>query len=1043
MSNKMLIDASHPEETRVVVLRGNRIDEFDFESASKKPLRGNIYLAKVTRVEPSLQAAFVEYGGNRHGFLAFSEIHPDYYQIPVADRQALLEDEQRQHSEDEDEEPRQRKGRKRRSRNGRERRSRNGDSVSGDAPALSTDSGDGVASAADDVKPEEFTTNSSDINEMTSAPASEQSGDEQSVPNVETEASQGDAPEAVVVAEQAPHQPVVDETPQEEVVEVQAAISDEAPAPSEPVDARAVSSDDAAQAEHDNDDDTPRKTDKSDDDEDSEDSSDDEDEDDEEDDEDDDEDSEEESEDDHVEQIGGDDVEEMPVRATRSRRQYKIQEVIRRRQVLLVQVVKEERGNKGAALTTYLSLAGRYSVLMPNTARGGGISRKITDGEDRRRMKEIAQALDVPEGMGVILRTAGASRSKQEVRRDFEHLLRMWESVRELTLQSTAPTLVYEEGSLIKRTVRDLYSEEIDDIVVAGDQGFKEARDYMRMLMPTHARKIQHWREDQPLFARMGVEAQLDAMFSAQVTLKSGGYIVINQTEALVAIDVNSGRSTREHNIEDTALRTNLEASDEVARQLRLRDLAGLIVVDYIDMEENKNNRAVERRLKEALKNDRARIQVGRISHFGLLEMSRQRMRTGVLEGSSIVCPHCSGAGTVRSTASLSLHILRVIEDTLVRNAQYNLNVRTRSVVALYMLNQKRAHLREIEERFGVTLVISADDTLQGSVYHVLERGDLASPPAAPPRLGLIQVDSLALPEIEEEEIEPEIELESEVESEADADEDEDGEEDRAGDTQGDNGRKRKRRRRRRGREREPSGIDADAPQPSDDSLAALVPIDGSFPIASATVGDGEVDEFEAEQEGDATLAEANVEGERNGRRKRRSRRGGRRGERPEQEEQAAEPGGRSALGSWVRTADSSDPEFDARPEAADLTSTAPMESPAAPEAPVATGFASEQSSELASNADQATAPSQPVTEELTPPVAPPEPAPEAVAAPTYAPPAPEPELAQVEPSPVETARIEPVKVEPVKVEPLPEAPAPSEKKGGWWQRAKSQLTGG
>ncbi len=360
------------------------------------------------------------------------------------------------------------------------------------------------------------------------------------------------------------------------------------------------------------------------------------DDDDDHDDEDDDEDDEdEESEDDHVEQIGGDDVEELPVRQVRSRRQYKIQEVIRRRQVLLVQVVKEERGNKGAALTTYLSLAGRYSVLMPNTARGGGISRKITDSDDRRRMKEIAQDLDVPEGMGVILRTAGASRSKQEVRRDFEHLLRMWESVRELTLQSTAPTLVYEEGSLIKRTVRDLYSEEIDEIVVAGDQGYKEARDYMRMLMPSHARKIQHWRETQPLFARMGVEAQLDAMFSAQVTLKSGGYIVINQTEALVAIDVNSGRSTREHNIEDTALRTNLEASDEVARQLRLRDLAGLIVVDFIDMEENRNNRAVERRLKEALKNDRARIQVGRISHFGLLEMSRQRMRTGVLEGSA------------------------------------------------------------------------------------------------------------------------------------------------------------------------------------------------------------------------------------------------------------------------------------------------------------------------------------------------------------------------------------------------------------------------
>ena len=429
----------------------------------------------------------------------------------------------------------------------------------------------------------------------------------------------------------------------------------------------------------------------------------------------------------------------------------------------------------------------------------------------------------------------------------------------------------------------------------------------------------------------------------------------------------NSGRATREHHIEDTALRTNLEASDEVARQLRLRDLAGLIVVDYIDMEENKNNRAVERRLKEALKNDRARIQVGRISHFGLLEMSRQRMRTGVLEGSSIVCPHCSGAGTVRSTASLSLHILRVIEDTLVRNAQYNLNVRTRSVVALYMLNQKRAHLREIEVRFGVTLVITADATLQGSVYHVLERGDLASPPAAPPRMGLIQVDTLALPEIDEEDIDTELEADSDSAAEADNDEDEDGEEDRAADAQGENGRKRKRRRRRRGRDREPSGIDADAPQPSDDSLAALVRTDGSFPIANSTVGDGEVDEFEAEQEGDATLAEAHVEGERNGRRKRRSRRGGRRGDRPEQDE-TAQPG-RSAQGSWVRTADSSDPQFDARPEPVDLTGyTAPMVSPAAP---VATGFPHEPRAEVASIADNAPASSQPATESFAPPVTP------------------------------------------------------------------------
>src|SRR5208282_2889451 len=395
-----------------------------------------------------------------------------------------------------------------------------------------------------------------------------------------------------------------------------------------------------------------------------------------------------------VEQVGGDALEEVPRRAPRLRRQYKIQEVIKRRQVLLVQVVKEERGNKGAALTTYLSLAGRYSVLMPNTARGGGISRKITDAVDRKRLKEIAQELEVPEGMGVILRTAGAARTKPEVKRDFEYLMRMWETVRALTLSSSAPALVYEEGSLIKRAIRDLYNKDIDDVIVAGEAGYREARDFMRLLMPSHVRNVQFYSEPQPVFAKWGAESQLDALFHNQVTLKSGGYLVINQTEALVAIDVNSGRSTREHNIEDTALRTNLEAADEVARQLRLRDLAGLIVIDFIDMEESRNNRAVERRIKEALKDDRARIQVGRISHFGLLEMSRQRIRTGVLEGSSVICPHCNGAGTVRSTASVAVHVMRVLEDALIKSASHNVILRTRTEIALYILNQKRSLLR-------------------------------------------------------------------------------------------------------------------------------------------------------------------------------------------------------------------------------------------------------------------------------------------------------------------------------------------------------------
>ncbi len=571
MANKMLIDAAHPEETRVVVVRGSRVEEFDFEAANKKQLRGNIYLAKVTRVEPSLQAAFVDYGGNRHGFLAFSEIHPDYYQIPVADRQALLEEE-----------------------------FESGDPDHGDEPASERDTAD--QPNADDKK-------------------------------------------GAKKAEQ-----------------------------------------DAA-AENDDDDGTETEI------------------------------------DDDVESVGAEDaLEEVPERRRVSKRRYKIQEVIKRRQVLLVQVVKEERGNKGAALTTYLSLAGRYSVLMPNTARGGGISRKITNPADRKRLKEVAQDLDVADGMGVILRTAGASRTKSEVKRDFEYLLRLWESVRDLTLDSTAPMLVYEEGSLIKRSIRDLYNRDIAQVLVAGEDGYREAKDFMRMLMPSHAKNVQPYRDSTPVFTRNGVESQLDAMFSPQVTLRSGGYIVINQTEALVAIDVNSGKATREHSIEDTALQTNLEAADEIARQLRLRDLAGLIVIDFIDMEEKRNNKSVERRLKDCLKSDRARIQVGRISPFGLLEMSRQRIRTGVLEGSTEMCPVCQGAGIVRSTESVALHILRSLEDYLNKSVTHNLNVRTRTNVALYILNQKRHHLTELESRYGLIISVSADDSVNGQHY-VVERG--------------------------------------------------------------------------------------------------------------------------------------------------------------------------------------------------------------------------------------------------------------------------------------------------------------------------------
>ena len=476
-----------------------------------------------------------------------------------------------------------------------------------------------------------------------------------------------------------------------------------------------------------------------------------------------------EAEEEQVESVGGDDVlEEVPERAFRPRRQYKIQEVIKRRQVMLVQVVKEERGNKGAALTTYLSLAGRYAVLMPNTARGGGISRKITSAQDRSRLKEVVQDLDVPEGMGIILRTAGASRTKPEIKRDFEYLIRMWETVRDMTLKSQAPTLVYEEGSLIKRSLRDLYNKEIDEIQVAGEAGYTEARDFMKMLMPSNVRAVRKYRDQQPLFSRMGVESALDAMFSPTVQLRSGGYIVINQTEALVSIDVNSGRSTREHHIEDTALKTNLEAAEEVARQLRLRDLAGLIVIDFIDMDEKRNNRAVERKMSDCLRQDRARIQVGRISHFGLLEMSRQRIRASVLESSTEPCPHCGGSGHVRSVSSVALQLLRGIEEILMKGATHNLVVRTRTDVALYVLNHKRGHLRDLENSFKVSLAIVADPSVAGQQSFIIDRGEQVHTLEAAKALLAAQA-AASVPQIEEPYEDEEgfdLETEGEVETE-------------------------------------------------------------------------------------------------------------------------------------------------------------------------------------------------------------------------------------------------------------------------------------
>ncbi|MFL6809685.1 MAG: Rne/Rng family ribonuclease, partial [Bradyrhizobium canariense] len=773
MPNKMLIDATHPEETRVVVVRGNRVEEFDFETAQRKQLRGNIYLAKVTRVEPSLQAAFVEYGGNRHGFLAFSEIHPDYYQIPVADRQALIEAEEQAHREAEEESENRSQGR-RRSRHRNSRRRSHGERVRSEVvegdPAVQQVQGEALPEGAshegehlhagaehhgeheghDHHGHEAHDHEGHDHHDHDHAHGDEHHAHEHHDHDHHGEhdhhdhdhADETPTPVAAIGAEPAVATEAVAE-PQEVASDAHADdLAEAVTAAAEPADA-VYAAGESAQPPHHESEATAED--------------DDEDEDDEE------------AEEDVVESVGGDDVlEEVPERTFRPRRQYKIQEVIKRRQVMLVQVVKEERGNKGAALTTYLSLAGRYAVLMPNTARGGGISRKITSAQDRSRLKEVVQDLDVPEGMGIILRTAGASRTKPEIKRDFEYLIRMWETVRDMTLKSQAPTLVYEEGSLIKRSLRDLYNKEIDEIQVAGEAGYQEARDFMKMLMPSNVRAVKQYRDGQPLFSRMGVESQLDAMFSPTVQLRSGGYIVINQTEALVSIDVNSGRSTREHHIEDTALKTNLEASEEVARQLRLRDLAGLIVIDFIDMDEKRNNRSVERKLSDCLRQDRARIQVGRISHFGLLEMSRQRIRASVLESSTEPCSQCGGSGHVRSVSSVALQLLRGIEEVLMKGATHNLVVRTRTDVALYVLNHKRGHLRDLENSFKVTLAVVADATVSGLQSFVIDRGEQVHTLEAAKALLAAQAAATP-PQIEEayDDEDPfDIETESEIETE-------------------------------------------------------------------------------------------------------------------------------------------------------------------------------------------------------------------------------------------------------------------------------------
>jgi ribonuclease E len=690
MPKKMLIDATHAEETRVVVIEGNKVDEFDFETVTKRQIAGNIYLAKVTRVEPSLQAAFVDYGGNRHGFLAFSEIHPDYYQIPLEDRKKLIEEEaalERAEAEadgalvEEEEKPKPKRRRSSKAKPAEEAASEKMDASNDDA----TKSEDVPAENADDTKDDDAGTTmaesagASDEDDVISSDEVEDDG------SLLVETPESDAPakkprkRRKAPAKKAKKDEGDDsDTDAEDTPD---ATAEDAPAPKKTrARRRRKKSDDADEADAKSADADPAS---------------------------------------NIESVAAESVEEEFVRKKPRQRRFKIQEVIRVRQILLVQVVKEERGNKGAALTTYLSLAGRYCVLMPNTARGGGISRKITNPSDRKKLKEIAGEIEVPEGAGLIVRTAGARRTRTEIKRDYEYLLRLWEQIRDLTLSSIAPKLIYEEGNLIKRSIRDLYSREIDEVIVAGDAGHAEAKAYMKMLLPSHAKNVKLYQDTMPLFSRYQVENYLGGMMNPTVQLKSGGYIVIGITEALVAVDVNSGRATKEGSIEETALKTNLEAATEIARQMRLRDLAGLLVIDFIDMEERRNNIAVEKRLKDALKTDRARIQVGRISGFGLLEMSRQRLRPGMLEATTTQCPHCYGTGYIRSDENLALAIMRELDEEGMRSRSKEVLVKVPIDIANYMLNAKREHVALIESRYGLSVRVEADPSLVGSQYNV------------------------------------------------------------------------------------------------------------------------------------------------------------------------------------------------------------------------------------------------------------------------------------------------------------------------------------
>ncbi len=775
----MLIDATHAEETRVVVVDGNKVEEFDFESENKRQLAGNIYLAKVTRVEPSLQAAFVDYGGNRHGFLAFSEIHPDYYQIPIADREALMEEErayaEAMKARDEEEESKPSRSRRSSSSSRSRSRSKAAETVSDDAKV------------SKEVE--------SEINGMETIDLT----DDEPAETADVGTPEGTSPMELVA-----------ETPVEEPADDSA--DKDAADHAEPVEDRGE--DDAA-GEDDTDDSSDSDTDdadapkakKG---------------------------SDAAAKDDSIESVADDDdVEDIrPPRKPRPKR-YKIQEVIKVRQILLVQVVKEERGNKGAALTTYLSLAGRYCVLMPNTARGGGISRKITNAADRKKLKEIASEIDVPKGAGLIVRTAGAKRTKTEIKRDYDYLKRLWEQIRELTLKSIAPAKIYEEGDLIKRSIRDLYNREIDEVFVEGERGYRIAKDFMKMIMPSHAKNVKQYADPMPLFARYQVESYLAGMFNPTVQLKSGGYIVIGVTEALVAIDVNSGRATKEGSIEETATKTNLEAAEEVARQLRLRDLAGLIVIDFIDMDERKNNAAVEKRLKEKLKTDRARIQVGRISGFGLLEMSRQRLRPGMIEATTQPCAICHGTGLIRSDDNMALSILRQIEEEGVRRRSREVLVKCPVNIANFLMNQKREHVAQIEMRYGLSVRIEGDPHLVSPDFAIekFKTASRAVPAAVSP---VVSVDTSLMDQVDADD---ETEAEAEEVSVAEADESESKPK-----------RKRRRRRRRSKSGSYSNGTDDEAQDASGESTDDSSEDQAETPAAKAG-DDGEPEAEAADKE--------------------------------------------------------------------------------------------------------------------------------------------------------------------------------------------------